>query len=255
MSEQFQIEDGPPIESTEEPRRLPMGIQRILQVIIIACLPIFLVLGSVRLVMTEQFLKLEYQRPGFPDDKYGFSTDDRLKYGPYGVRYLLNNEDISYLENLKINGHAAFNADELQHMEDVKVVTRSAFQVLLIVAAFLVGSTILLVRVPEAHPRLRQALRLGGRLTLGLVALALVIIIVAWGFFFDSFHGVFFESGTWQFANSDTLIRLYPEQFWFDAALTVAILTLIGTAITQLAPWYWEKRLAEATEDTPATQD
>lgn len=248
MSDHIPLDSAPPID----PPHLPMVLQRILLSIIILSIPPVLILSSVRVVMTEQFLRLEYQRPGFPDDPYGFSTDDRLEYGPYGVRYLLNDQDISYLGNLTIDGRPAFNDDELHHMEDVKEVTRAAFQVLLIIGAFMVGSMVLLARIRTARPTLRRALRWGGRLTLGLVVVAVLFIVVAWGFFFDTFHEVFFEDGTWQFHKSDTLIRLYPEQFWFDATLAIAILTAIGVAMTQLVPWYWEKRL-EAPDDASAS--
>ena len=34
--------------------------------------PLWLVLAGVRLLLSEQFLHFEYQRPGFPADAYGF---------------------------------------------------------------------------------------------------------------------------------------------------------------------------------------
>ncbi len=57
--------------------------------------------------------------------------------------------------------------------------------------------------------------------------MALLLGLAAWmliGFegFFQAFHGVFFESGTWVFSYSDTLIRLFPLPFWQDAGLIVA---------------------------------
>lgn len=41
------------------------------------------------------------------------------------------------------------------------------------------------------------------------------------------FHELLFEPDTWYFPTSDTLIRLYPEQFWFDSALTIGGITII----------------------------
>ncbi len=40
--------------------------------------PVILVLTGVRLMMSSMFLKLEYNLPGFPADRYGFTTADRL---------------------------------------------------------------------------------------------------------------------------------------------------------------------------------
>jgi hypothetical protein len=34
------------------------------------------------------------------------------------------------------------------------------------------------------------------------------------------------------FLYEDTLIRLFPEQFWFDAALFIGALTVIGAVVT-----------------------
>ncbi|MBZ0100422.1 MAG: DUF1461 domain-containing protein, partial [Taibaiella sp.] len=63
--------------------------------------------------------------------------------------------------------------------------------------------------------------------------------IISWDFFFTCFHSTFFESGTWRFAFSDTLIRLFPEQFWFDAALTIGGLTTFGAVSIVGISWRW----------------
>ncbi|MDN6499575.1 MAG: DUF1461 domain-containing protein, partial [Yaniella sp.] len=60
-------------------------------------------------------------------------------------------------------------------------------------------------------------------------AAMIVLAIVAafgWEAFFAGFHQIFFADGTWTFSTTDTLIRLYPGQFWIDAAAWVAGLTL-----------------------------
>lgn len=214
------------------------------QLVITLTLPFILVLGSVRLVMTPLFLELEYRRPGFPEDTFGFSTEDRLKYGPYGVRYLTNSADISYLGDLQIESKQAFKADELQHMEDVKVVTRAAFQILLLAGAFFVMSTILLIRQSSTRFHILRGIQHGGGLTIALILILTALVFLNWDFFFDTFHEIFFEAGTWQFYRSDTLIRLYPEQFWFDVSLVIGGLT-IGTSILCMAIPRWWKRRAE----------
>jgi integral membrane protein (TIGR01906 family) len=58
-----------------------------------------------------------------------------------------------------------------------------------------------------------------------------IIAALSWDTFFTSFHSIFFASGTWQFEYSDTLIRLFPEQFWFDAAVTIGALTILGASL------------------------
>jgi integral membrane protein (TIGR01906 family) len=223
---------------------LPLFIQRLLQAVIVLTLPVVLVVGSARLVMTEEFLQLEYNRPGFPEDRFGFSTEEREEYGAYGVRYLVNNEDISYLADLEIEGgRANFEQGELQHMEDVQAVTTVAFQVLMLCGALLAAGTILMARKPQTRDRLRRAYQWGGGLTIALAVVLTLVMFASWDFFFDTFHDIFFDPGTWRFNTSDTLIRLYPEQFWFDASLAVGILALAGSLACILVPWWWEKRL------------
>jgi uncharacterized membrane protein len=56
---------------------------------------------------------------------------------------------------------------------------------------------------------------------------------------------MFFEAGTWQFYNSDTLIRLYPQQFWFDASLVIAAMTIGGALLCIAVPRWWLNREAQ----------
>ena len=242
MEQQESFPDAPPNEDVKLDLALPMPLQRILQIVIVLGLPVFLVLLSVRLVMTEQFLQLEYNRPGFPADDFGFTTEDRLEYGPYGVNYLVNNEPLSYLGLLEIDGQPAFNGRELEHMEDVQVVTNTALQVMMIVGAMVIGAVILLARRPSSRQNLMQALRWGGFVTFGVMLVGIALTVVAWGFFFETFHEIFFSDGTWQFSRSDTLIRLYPEQFWFDAAVSIGVLTILGASLSIAIPWYWNRQ-------------
>ena len=70
----------------------------------------------------------------------------------------------------------------------------------------------------------RLGLSRGGFLTTALLGAAIVLVLLSFGVFFVAFHNVFFESGTWVFEYSDTLIRLFPERFWRDIFIYVGIL-------------------------------
>jgi uncharacterized membrane protein len=52
----------------------------------------------------------------------------------------------------------------------------------------------------------------------------ILFVLLAFGVIFVAFHQVFFESGTWTFFYSDTLIRLFPERFWRDTFIAVGVL-------------------------------
>lgn len=215
---------------------LPRFIVSLLQACITILIPILLLLLSVRLVMSEAWLNYEYQRAGFPADLYGWDTDVRLEYGPIGVEYLLTDADISLLANLEIDGRPAFDPDELAHMEDVHAVTYAAMQVLTVGGIAFVVMVGLLAWQPATRPDLLRALAHGGSLTLTLVGTLSIMVLLAWDFFFDTFHALFFESGSWQFHRSDTLIRLYPQQLWFDSSLLVGVLAIGGALLLAILP-------------------
>lgn len=222
---------------------------RFLQLVIVLMVPFVLVLGSVRVAMTETFLRWEYNRSDFPADKYGFSQEDRLEYGPYGIRYIVEAKDISYLADLEIDGQPAFKQSELQHMEDVQVVTLTAFQILMITGSFFVMASVLLLRRPGSRHLFFYSLRYGAIFTVVVLVLIVAVVFLNWDFFFDNFHALFFEDGTWQFYSSDMLIRLYPERFWFDASLFIGALAFIGAVVCIASPFLWDKFGIKPPED------
>ena len=210
-------------------------VQVILSAFLTIVFPVLLVMFNVRLVMTPAFLTFEYTRPGFPEDIYGLTQEERLKYAPYATAYLLNGEDITFLGDLRFpDDTPLFNTRELQHMRDVKTITQIAYWATALISLMALGSGIILKR----SNRLTLALFRGSLLTLGIIATVIFLAILNWDFFFTGFHTLFFESGTWYFAYSDTLIRLFPEQFWFDAALLIGGSTALVAMLILLTTWY-----------------
>ena len=79
-------------------------------------IPLALIGLGVRILLTPLFPNIEYRLPDFPADEYGFTMQDRLHWGPYGINYLLNNADISYLGDLKFaDGKPLFNEREFRN--------------------------------------------------------------------------------------------------------------------------------------------
>ncbi len=221
-------------------QKLPKILDWVLRFFIMLMIPFLLAIGSARLVMTPAFLNFEYQRPNFSMDNYGMTVEDRMIYGPYGVRYIVNNEPVEYLADLELPATLcypeseracnAFNSLEVSHMEDVQTVAQGLFLAGIIGTIATLISSFALVWGNGFHS-LRLALLQGSTLTIGLIIAVVLLAVTAWDTFFGGFHSIFFDDGTWQFYYSDTLIRLYPEQFWFDASLLVGGLTVIGAFI------------------------
>jgi len=202
----------------------------ILQVLI----PVILVLTSVRMLMTDTFVRFNYAIPGFPEDRYGFTEEDRLHHAPIALEYLRNDPGIEFLgDQLFEDGSPVYNVRELGHMEDVKDVTRAALNVWRIGLLAAVVLSVVLWRV-AGNQFLWEAWRGGAKLTAIIMLVLLVGLIAAFSVLFVFFHQVFFDPDTWTFLFSDTLIRLFPQRFWEVAFGTVALATLLQAGLLYL---------------------
>lgn len=195
----------------------------------------FILLGlGLRILLTPLFYNVEYRMPYFPPDSYGFTTQDRLHWAAYAVNYLVNSADINYLSSLTFqDGRPLYNERELSHMHDVKGVTQGALKAWY-------GALVLLIALGawawfgEWWQAFRQGLRRGGWLLIGLVVVIGLFASVAFWQFFTLFHEMFFQGNSWMFEYSDTLIRLFPLQFWEDAFLwagLIAVACALGLAL------------------------
>jgi len=194
--------------------------------IVTLLVPVILVLASVRLLLTPVFLPFEYRTPNFPPDAYGFTREDRLYWSAFALDYLINQEGISFLGDLRFaDGSPVYNQRELKHMVDVKEVLQKA----MLVWYFSLGAMFLLGIWAWQGGWLysyRRGLSRGAFITSALIFVIIIFVLAGFGIFFVGFHQVFFETGTWVFYYSDTLIRLFPERLWRDVFIYVGLLTL-----------------------------
>lgn len=205
---------------------------KVLSGIVTALVPFVILMVSIRLLITPMFPRVAYRLPGFPEDPYGFSTQDRLHWSEPSIKYLVNAADISYLSALTFEDDTPiFNARELSHMEDVKAVVTGMRIALTALMLSLAVISVVAVR-GNWKPSLIKALNRGGWALLGLIGAILLFVALNFNQLFTWFHQIFFESGTWQFHPSDTLIRLFPMRFWRDAFIFVGSLsTLFGVVL------------------------
>ncbi|MCU1548413.1 MAG: integral rane protein [Arthrobacter sp.] len=230
-------------------------LPRVMQVLLAVCYPVILLVLAVRAVTSPLFLWVEYHRPGFPGDGYGFSTDDRMTYGSYAVDYLSNWSGPRYLgELVSRSGDKLFKDGEVSHMADVKLVILSAFGAgILLILLSLIAGIYLRRRTPGG---VRRGLFAGSIITLVIIIGLGVLATLGWQQFFTEFHGIFFASGTWTFSLQDTLIRLFPSQFWVDAGIVIGVLVLLASLATLILTWPTRRRRglakdAAAKDPTP----
>lgn len=202
------------------------------RVLVALAVPLSLLVLGIRLVATPLFLWVEYHRPGFPEDPYGFQAEDRMTLGSHGMDYILNWAPGPFLGEVRTSdGRSWFTPEEISHMTDVKWVMQIGLWagVVLVLAALVLG----LLRRRD-RDGLLTSVAVGGWLTVIAAAVLAVLAVLGWQQFFAGFHSLFFSEGTWTFSSSDTLIRLYPTQFWMDAAGTVAVITLVGSVLVAI---------------------
>lgn len=213
------------------------------KILVILVIPFWFLIGSVRLLVTSEYMRVEYNKSDFPEDLFGFSKEQRINFASENVRYLRENLPISALENQKNEGQALYNLRELSHMEDVQDVYQFFWTFWKVISAIIGLVAILSLTWRRNWRAFASALRIGGFGTAIFIALIGFLAFIGWDTWFLIFHKLFFTDGTWTFNFSDTLIRLFPQKFWVDAVFTVSGLSLIMGLLTG----FLGRRLAKGT--------
>lgn len=210
-------------------------LKKVFQALVTISTPFIFLMFAVRVMLTPLFLQVEYNLPGFPADPYGFTREQRLNFSKISVDYLINNEGIEFLQNQKIDeGTPLYNARELSHMLDVKVLVKNMLTAWLVL---LLIWLLLLVWAWRGKWFLDFLLAVsnGGWLTLGIILFLLTAVLVDFDGLFTAFHHLFFEGDTWLFYYSDSLIRLFPMRFWRDAFILTGGITILLALISALS--------------------
>ena len=216
----------------------------VLRVLIAAAVPLILVIGMARLLTLSWYPAWEYAKASFPADPLGMAPEERLRLARASIAFLNTPRGVGRLDDLQFaDGTVAFNAREVSHMDDVKLVYDQLTSATLIAFVVAVAAAYVLIRLG------RLALVWGALSDGSLFTLCVLVILGAWmavGFdaFFTAFHGIFFAGGTWLFEYSDTLIRLFPLQFWADAGLIIAV----GVGVLAFALALFTRALQKRTE-------
>jgi integral membrane protein (TIGR01906 family) len=210
------------------------------QWLLILCLPILLLTASVNAAANCPRL---YQ--------YGFEKYDvsrvtglalaELDKAARGLITYFNSGD-EYIDlTVEKDGQpfTLFNEREVAHLKDVKGLFRLVYKLLLgtgIYTLVFIGVSLFWWR---DHRRLGQGLFFGGCLTLALMLVLGLRIALNFDGFFLRFHLLSFANDFWMLdPTTDYLIMMFPQGFWFDAALACAITTAAGAVILGGVGWW-----------------
>lgn len=222
----------------------------LLRWLIVLAMPIVIVLLSARIMVNRWYPTYEYAKSDFPPDTYGFTQAERLDLALVNIDYLNDprppDTAINTLMELRIPGtdRLLFTVYEIRHMLDVKRLMDTLWRVLWVVGGLMVVSLIVLLARRETRREGYAAIFGGGLLTSGLLIVIIAFVLLSWSSFFITFHDVFFPPGTWTFDWSDSLIRLFPDKFWFDAGVLLVGGALVAGLVVTLVGYLFGRRRA-----------
>ncbi|NLF63181.1 MAG: DUF1461 domain-containing protein [Chloroflexi bacterium] len=239
-------------------------IANLIKWLVVLAMPFFLGLGVVLLVIANggRYVRYEYGKANFTPDLNRYSEEERALLGlqPFtraerealalvAVDYLQRPEPaeevIYLLEEQRLPGsdRPLYNEAEISHMIDVKNVVDGLRRVWWASAIVVVVGLLLLLWRRQSRRLAARALFQGGIATTGLLLFIALFILLVWDVFFVQFHELLFPPGTWTFNYSDSLIRLFPEMFWFDIGVLMSGGALAAGLLAMVAGWLWQRAL------------
>ncbi len=203
--------------------------------VVAVAVPLVILGNALIVLLIPWFAHFQYALPGFPEDPFGLAGGDRSALGATGIRSIWPvGPGTDLLVDARLpDGSAAFGPVEIRHMGDVRGLVQACF-LLWIVSLAAGGAAGLRLLKTGRSEALRRGLWLGATVTIGAMALIGAAMLVAFEPVFDGFHEIFFEPGTWQFGDDETLRRLYPDAFWGIASGLLATLALAQAVLLWL---------------------
>ena len=212
----------------------------------VICLPVMLLTASVTWAANSAWL----YRYGF--DKYdvgettGLEQPELNKAADGLIGYFNSGEELIDVTVIK-DGEPfqLFNERETGHLKDVKALFRLVYWILLGTLVYCLVYAGVSLFLWKDKRRMAQGLLYGGGLTLVLMAALGVGTLVDFDRLFRQFHLISFANDLWMLnPATDYLIMLFPQGFWYDAALFCALAAIAGALVLGGVGWWRLKRLS-----------
>jgi len=151
--------------------------------------------------------------------------------------------------DVTIRDQPVLNEAERGHLRNVRTTFLAFF------AVTGVAALVLVIARWRSHGSILfwRGVRSGSALLTVFVAALAGFALVAFGLLFEVFHTVLFPPGSYSFdPRTDRLVQLFPEQFWFDTSIVLAIgLIVLGLVVRS----YAGRRLTSLRADAVASND
>ena len=231
--------------------RLASGLRWLPAALFIVAVPVFLVTGSI----TWAFNSIGLYEGGF--EKYRIArasgiTPEDLRQVAVDIRGYFNSGggDLSVRTRVFGQERELFNEKEVAHMSDVKGLLLWVYLAGAVSGAYLIGLSAagLARKRREYLPTLARRTMWGGGLTAGLLLAFGLLALAGFDALFLKFHQLSFANDFWKLdPRTDYLVLLFPQGFWFDATMWVALRALAaGLLLTATGGGYlaWRRRVS-----------
>lgn len=215
--------------------------RKVAVVLFIILVPVFLITSSVRWVINFPGLySYGFDKYSIPEYT-GIQRDDLLDAGAEIRDYFSNDEERLIIRTfvLGVMVESLYNQREITHMRDVKDLVKNVYRLQEIIGLYLLAFAAVgfyMSRRRFADSLLRVVSR-GGAVTLGLVVAVGLLSLVAFNQLFLLFHLVSFSNDFWQLdPRRDYLIAMFPQDFFFDATILIALSTIVMALLFAFAP-------------------
>jgi integral membrane protein (TIGR01906 family) len=197
--------------------------------------PTFLVTLNLRLAINSAWL-YEYGFERYDaEGRTGLPREELLKAGAQVREYFNNSEqELHILVNVGGLQQELYNQREIAHMRDVKGLVQGVYLWQWLSLGFLLGATAIgfLLWRGRFWPTLAQGLLWGSGVTLVGILLAGLGALVGFDALFTQFHLISFSNDLWRLDPArDRLIQMFPESFFRDSTLFVALGSLLMAAV------------------------
>ena len=217
------------------PRIQISRFSRVPPALFVVAVPLFLVTGAV----TWAFNNPGLYHGGF--ERYNVSrvtgiTDPDLRQVAKDIRGYFNSRQEPLDVRARVFGveRALFKPKEVVHMRDVKRLVQGVYAAAAVTGLYLLAYTGLgfARRRQRFTEDLARLLLWGGSLTVALILAVGLFALLGFDTLFTKFHEISFTNDFWQLdSRTDFLVMLFPEEFWFDATMWVAMRALIAALL------------------------
>lgn len=209
-------------------------------------LPLLLISGSVRMIINAAWLyEWDFSRYNV-ERRTGLPREELRSAANQIVDYFNNDEEFLDVR-VSFDGRevSLYREREILHMRDVKGLVRGVYRVqlwTLVYVAVFVGAGMAL-RKRGFLPLLKRAALWSGvgsvAVVVGLGAAALINFDAV----FTQFHLISFTNDLWRLdPHRDYLLIMFPQGFFLDATIAIALFTLLGFGIVLGATWWLARR-------------